>query len=232
MSALTSPDGIVYPTSTDFIAPLETTLAVMATSMQAAITAQGKYFVPVVSSIAARAAIFPTAVQGNRVYRSDLGYEEGYFGAYSASTNPGGATPAGWYPRSAELGASYRAAPVGGTVLTTNTFNDVAGMRTVANTNGTPVRLEAQLNADNGNSGNDRSFSLVIKCDGVDVPGTSMVFALPMYSGTFSRYSLIVPGLHNPSIGSHVWTVQAKADTANAIILWDGSLIVRPYITR
>lgn len=58
---------------------------------------------PLVASVTERTALFPSPVQGNRVYRSDTGYEEAYFAAYSAGSNPGGATPAGWYPVSGNL---------------------------------------------------------------------------------------------------------------------------------
>jgi hypothetical protein len=53
-----------------------------------------------VAGIVERDSLFPTPAQGNSVWRSDLGWEERYFGLYSATTNPGGATPAGWYPTS------------------------------------------------------------------------------------------------------------------------------------
>lgn len=52
----------------------------------------------IVANQAARDAAYPTPVQGNAVFRSDKGYVETYFAAYNASTNVGGATPAGWYP--------------------------------------------------------------------------------------------------------------------------------------
>lgn len=102
MSALTSPDNIVYPVSTDQVAPLESVLASMASSMQSAITGQRKYYSTVMADQAARDAAFPNAVQGDRVFRADKGWEEGFFALYSA-TNPGGATPAGWYPLSGNL---------------------------------------------------------------------------------------------------------------------------------
>jgi hypothetical protein len=51
-----------------------------------------------VNSQAARDALYPSPVQGNKVFRNDKGYEEQYFALYNASTNVGGATPAGWYP--------------------------------------------------------------------------------------------------------------------------------------
>jgi len=46
---------------------------------------------------------FPNPVQGNRNYRADFGYTEAYFEAYHATTNPGGTTPAGWYPVSGNV---------------------------------------------------------------------------------------------------------------------------------
>lgn len=56
--------------------------------------------VPSVSGTAERTTFFPAPAQGNRVYRNDLGYTEAYFALYNAASNPGGATPAGWYPQS------------------------------------------------------------------------------------------------------------------------------------
>lgn len=50
-----------------------------------------------VADQAARNALFPSPAQGNSVWRNDLGFEERYYAAYNASTNPGGRTPAGWY---------------------------------------------------------------------------------------------------------------------------------------
>lgn len=46
----------------------------------------------------ARDALLTAAVQGDVCYRRDLGYEEWYYGAYNATTNPAGALAAGWYP--------------------------------------------------------------------------------------------------------------------------------------
>lgn len=70
-------------------------------------------FTPSVASATARNAIFPTPVQGNRVYRSDLGYTEAYYATFNITTNPGGASPSGWYP--VEAGA------IGGTMRRTST---------------------------------------------------------------------------------------------------------------
>lgn len=95
--ATTSPDDIWSPDAPNPY-QLTTDLAAMADSVQDAITAQGGRFVAAVANQAARDAIFTAPVHGNRVYRNDLGYEETYFGLYNVSTNPSGASAAGWYP--------------------------------------------------------------------------------------------------------------------------------------
>ena len=53
---------------------------------------------PVVASAAERDAKFMSPTQGLQVWRNDYGTVETYYELYNASTNPGGATPAGWYP--------------------------------------------------------------------------------------------------------------------------------------
>jgi hypothetical protein len=53
---------------------------------------------PSARSVAQRNVIYPSPVQGNTCIRTDVGYTEQYFSAYNSSSNPVGATPAGWYP--------------------------------------------------------------------------------------------------------------------------------------
>ena len=57
-----------------------------------------------VANAAARDALYPSPVQGNRVFLSDLGMEQTYFGLYNLSTNPGGRVAAGWYPSQRNVG--------------------------------------------------------------------------------------------------------------------------------
>lgn len=103
MAATTSPDNIAYPTSSDSVI-LETVFATMASSIQTALTnnktANDQKYSSSAASAAARDALITTPVQGSRVFRSDLGYEECYYAAYNSSTNPGGADTAGWYQMS------------------------------------------------------------------------------------------------------------------------------------
>ena len=68
----------------------------------------GKMFTYIAPSAAARDAKFGVpadetarlALQntGARVIRTDTGWTERYYATYNAATNPGGASPAGWYP--------------------------------------------------------------------------------------------------------------------------------------
>jgi hypothetical protein len=51
----------------------------------------------VVANQSERDAQYPTPGQGMRVYRTDLGLEQTYYGLFNSSTNPGGRDVAGWY---------------------------------------------------------------------------------------------------------------------------------------
>lgn len=89
----TIPDGLPRPVATDGF-KLLTFMGSLADAIQTALNRRG----PVtVANAAERDARFPNPVQGDGVFRSDLGHEERYYGAYSASTNPNGRTLPGWY---------------------------------------------------------------------------------------------------------------------------------------
>lgn len=100
MSTLTTPDSLYVPTGTDPVAPLHTVLANMQNSVQNALKGRGG---SVAASATARDALFPSPVQNNSVYRTDLGYNEIYYQAFNATSNPGGTTTAGWYPAPSAL---------------------------------------------------------------------------------------------------------------------------------
>ena len=50
----------------------------------------------VVSSEAERDELYPIPIQGNTVFRSDLGASQTYYTVWNATTNPGGKATAGW----------------------------------------------------------------------------------------------------------------------------------------
>lgn len=88
-----TPEGVPYATTSDAMSVADITAA-MATGISeqlAKIAAGG-----VVANQAARDELYPNPVQGNSVFRSDLGIKQTYFAAYNAATNPSGRTPAGW----------------------------------------------------------------------------------------------------------------------------------------
>lgn len=104
---LTSPDAIPYPDGTTAFAPLHAHFAAVAEGAQTAVNNLRASASPPVGSATARNAIYPTPVQGNAVFRTDKGYEERFYAEYSAGGNPGGATPAGWYPTSGAKPSFY-----------------------------------------------------------------------------------------------------------------------------
>jgi hypothetical protein len=58
----------------------------------------------VVANQSERDAQYPTPGQGMRVYRTDLGVTQTYYGLFNASTNPGGRDVAGWYDTEKSIG--------------------------------------------------------------------------------------------------------------------------------
>lgn len=89
-----TPEGVPYATTSDAMSVADITAA-MATgiSEQLAKLAAGG----VVANQTERDTLYPTPVQGNTVFRADLGYKQTYYAAYNGTTNVGGRTPAGWY---------------------------------------------------------------------------------------------------------------------------------------
>lgn len=90
--------GIVYPETENVLTPLAPHLAALAQTADDAIAAVRDASSVPVPTEAARNTLYPNPVQGNSVYRSDRGYVERYYEEYASSGNPGGKTPAGWYP--------------------------------------------------------------------------------------------------------------------------------------
>jgi hypothetical protein len=61
-----------------------------------------------VANATERNSVYPAPVQGNTVFRADLGYEEKYYAAYNATTNPDGTRgTAGWYRYNGGAPISY-----------------------------------------------------------------------------------------------------------------------------
>lgn len=64
----------------------------------------GSTEIPTAANATARDAMYPSPVQGNTVFRNDLGINETYYGLYNVTTNPGGRDVAGWYTDTRAMG--------------------------------------------------------------------------------------------------------------------------------
>lgn len=97
-----NPDGIFYADTSTEMSIADITSA-MATSIGDKLG--GIEQTQTVNSQAERDLLYPTPVQGNSVFRNDLGFIQTYYGAYDVSTNPGGMpTGAGWYNTQKNMG--------------------------------------------------------------------------------------------------------------------------------
>lgn len=68
----------------------------------------------IVANQAARDAMYPTPIQGNAVWRNDLGYAETYYTLYNSSTNTGGhPNGPGWFPTTGKHSVAAFAATQG-----------------------------------------------------------------------------------------------------------------------
>lgn len=82
---------------------------------------------PIVAGTATRNALYPSPTQGNTVFRTDKGGPEAYSALYNASTNPGGASAAGWYPGTGLIPAARRlSTTVQSTSGTSGTWTKIA----------------------------------------------------------------------------------------------------------
>lgn len=90
--------NIPYPDGSSGLTPLAAWFAGIAVGVDNALMTGIGGAPRLANSDTERNTIFPSPVQGNSVMRPDKGWIEQYFQAYNATTNPSGATPAGWYP--------------------------------------------------------------------------------------------------------------------------------------
>ena len=142
--------------------------------------------VPTFATRTDRNTAMPTPVQGWKTFITDLGYAEQYYAAYNSSTNPGGATTAGWYPAPGEqVGGSLvrnavSAATNSGTytnLLSAWDKGTALGMSVVGGTTGT-ITIEhtgmylvnAQIFWSSGAGGTYRYMWITKNTDGIVTP--------------------------------------------------------------
>lgn len=119
--------GIQYPETQSTLGPLAPHFAALAQTSEDAILAVRKSTSTPVASVAERGLVYPTPVQGDSVFRLDRGYVERYYDEYSSTGNPGGKTPADWYPDgTATLPAPVRIDPGAQSPTGTSTWTTLA----------------------------------------------------------------------------------------------------------
>lgn len=94
MPELSGSYPIEYPAPGAPLVPLENLFLDLAQSV--ADIMRTNHMAVAVADRTARDLAFPNPVQGDRVFRNDLGYEQVYYGLYSSASNPGGMRTAGW----------------------------------------------------------------------------------------------------------------------------------------
>lgn len=88
-----TPEGVYYADTSTSMSVADIT-AEMATSISTELAKLSN--AGIVASATERDTLYPTPIQGNNVFRSDLGITQTYFDVYNAVTNPGGKPSAGW----------------------------------------------------------------------------------------------------------------------------------------
>lgn len=119
MSALTSNGYAFLTAGTGDSAKLIPATAAMASSSQTVLDTFIKPgLIKWVPDAAGRAALIPNPVQGDRVWRNDVGYTETYFDVVSVS-NVGGRASAGWYRTGDYIDSAWQA--TAGSIVTAST---------------------------------------------------------------------------------------------------------------
>lgn len=177
-----------------------------------------------VASATERDTKFPSPVQGNSVFRNDLGYVQTYYALYNVSTNPGGRTPAGWYD---VPGASKIAYGEGGTTghQTSTVVADWSGPVTASvqkNATATKLLLTAVVHFSPQYSPTDNN-TIYIQINGTDYEllqfNTGVQYALQQRHG-----AALVTGI--PS-GTYTAKLRYKAVGAQSLysVSWAKSFI-------
>lgn len=151
-----SPNNIWIPDSNTPLKPLANPFVQLASSVNDAITASVTNTPRPVANIAARNALFPNPVHGNRVWNIEKMREETYFGVLNASTNPKGKAVAGWYQTGGQpYDLTYNGGINGGAVISdTSTLGQAISVRGSQIFDiGVTVRIDGSINTATGDAG-------------------------------------------------------------------------------
>ena len=200
----------------------------LASSVSTVFTAYKAASPRTVANAAARNAMFPTPVQGNAVFRNDLGYIERYYGLYNVSTNPGGLSVAGWYRdlgrgQRALLGSGSRNYALGGSNVATS-YTDLPGMTTTVTTSGLPVMITTTITIRNAASGTARNATFRL-FDGA----TQLAEAGPVpvsYQTTLDHTTITFYHQYTPTAASRTIKIQGITATGAAVQFISGEIKV------
>ena len=184
--------------------------------------------VQVASGTAVRDALLPSPVQGDAVFRNDLGYIERYYALYNVSTNPGGLSVAGWYRdfgrgQRAILGAGIKNNSTGAQNLPAS-YVDLNDLPVTVVTSGLPVLITSTITMRNGASGAARwaAFRLF---DGA-TQLTNIEFLSTYYNTVTDHSTVTFYHRYTPSAGTRTIKIQATGSTGSAIQFMSGELKV------
>lgn len=104
------------------------------------------------------------------------------------------------------------------------TYADVTGLSVTGTSTGGVVRVTGQVLFQNGNSGLNIKGDLQVLCDGALI---GYVFpSLNLMNNGDARYQFAFHAKSTPAAGSHTWKLQAKSQTAGAMVIKQGIITV------
>lgn len=178
------------------------------------------------TELAALGSAYP---QGTLAWDISTNIVYSYYAAYNASTNPGGANPAGWYPPDGAVLAQATRFNTSTTITTTATA--IGSLSAIGVATGAPVAVDLQLVAANANSGGTRYITVQIFEDATAL-GTARQYNLPYVAGVSTLFSETLHALYTPAAGLHTWTVKVLADANGAVTVFEARLVVRAATPR
>jgi hypothetical protein len=219
-----TPWNIFTPDQTTGLTPLADKFRQMAQSVSDALTSIAGGTSRKASSATARDTLYPplTVVQGDSVFRTDLGYVERYYGTYNSTSNPGGATPAGWYPEDG-AGLNYYFFRPATDSWSTNTETAVMGLTVTVPAGRYEVSGDFYASAATPQAGN-----AILKVNGAQVANPPLDFP-----GSGSRQSIHAVALYSHAGGSLALSASVLAiANGSSKSIYQGSALAIKYVGR
>lgn len=168
--------------------------------------------VPTVSSDAVRDYFFPSPQQGAQCFRSDKGWTEQYFNVHSSS-NPAGATTAGWFPAFGQMPYAELTAASGSAVwnesalgTTVTPYTEVSDDQGWHNPSSNPTQIKPTI------AGRYR-VTLSMRFQNAGAPNEKFIKAIPNGDASNAWQVSTTDALGLPgNTGSHVMLFNGSSD--------------------